>query len=163
MQSVSMPVQSVPTSPVSKASVVQQKSSGTSSATNFFALRWLFRGSKNSSKKKLKQINNKTKEKIATISSNTTKKLLRQSYSFDDIKNFGQTHQKNDQNFKHYNQKNANHCKSSLEIENNCEKNSTQFKCKLCLADKPTLEMHAIWSCGCPFCKQVRPLTSPNN
>lgn len=160
MQSISMAVQSVPTSPVSKTSAVQQKSGGTSSATNFFTLRWLFRGSKNSSKKKLKQLNNKTKEKIATISSNTTKKLLRQSYSFDDIKNFGQTHLKNEQNLKHFNQKYANHCKSSLEIENNSEKkSSTQFKCKLCLADKPTIEMHAIWSCGCPFCKQVTHLS----
>ena len=152
MQNIKMGPQSAPTSPVSKTSGVHHKAS-TGSASNFFTFRWLFRGPKNSSKKKLKQINSKTKEKFATISTNTTKMFLRQSYSFDDIQQFFATQQTTGgQN----NKKDMNLCKSSLDIESNTKsKCLTQFKCKLCLADKSSYEMHSIWSCGCPFCKTV--------
>ena len=161
MQSISMGPQSAPTSPSSKTSGAQHKPS---SAANFFTFRWLFRGSKNSSKKKLKQINNKTKEKFTTISNNTTKILLRQSYSFDDIQQFFISQQNGEQNNGNKlfnNRKHFNVCKSSLEIEsNNKKKRLTQFKCKLCLTDKSSYEMHSIWSCGCPFCKTVSNLNS---
>ena len=112
MQSSRMGPQSAPTSPVSKTSGVQHK---TSSAANFFTFRCLFRGSKNSSKRKLKQIYNKTKEKFATIGTNTTKILLRQSYSFYDIQQFFNSQQNDGQNTKYlYNdRKNSNFCKFS--------------------------------------------------
>ncbi|CAG2181929.1 unnamed protein product, partial [Oppiella nova] len=173
MQSISMGAkvadmkegsQSAPTSPIAKSTAgnpatTSSKGTGssrTSTAAKFFTFRWLFRGSKNSSKKlRLKQMNDKTKEKLASITgTNTTKILLRQSYSFDDIQQFLLSQQNNSQpsHPQHHHQReshfpgNGSHnsaggdsisysshyrnkilCKSSLDIES--KKSKAPMKC----------------------------------
>ncbi|XP_054157858.1 uncharacterized protein LOC128956194 [Oppia nitens] len=220
--------QSAPTSPIYKSTVQQDRDNNNnnnnktatngrhmSSAAKFFTFRWLFRGSKNSSsaskRRRLKQINDKTKEKLQTIGQNTAKRLLKQSYSFDDIQQFLINAQQNNKSTGANNNgcsvgggasnaaldvdtttttadnrladdccssssaaNNRKHwqtiCKSSLEIpdrrkddqifvgHNNksslkSSKYWTRIKCKLCLTDRFSYEMHSIWSCGCAFCK----------
>lgn len=147
-QSASLPTSS-PTSPVSKS--VTTKS--TSTAANFFAFRWLFRGSIKSSKKKPKQLSpNKSEDTFVSIT-DKTKILSRQSYSFDDIQQF----LINNSEQKSINPKQKSIYKSNLEImcKSNKKKNDTCFTCKLCLTNKSSYDMHTIWSCGCAFCKPV--------
>lgn len=139
---------SQPTSPVSKP--ITAKSAA--NPPNFFSFRWLFRGSRKSPKKKVKQLNNiKNKESFVKIT-DKTKMLSRQSYSFDDIQQLLINSEQNPNN-----QKKINIYKSNLEIayktDDNKRKSLTSFTCKLCLTNKSSYEMHSIWSCGCAFCK----------